>query len=411
MGVFSKFFKGVKNVFKKIGKGIKSAFKSIGKFVGKLGIVGQIGLGLFMPYLGGMLGKWAIGAMGSSNAIVSAAGNFVNAAINVGTRAGNVFKSVTEGVMNVVGETVGAVANNLGLRDPIFNLTGGKIDVAGKGFGSIFDKVGKGMTETLKSGKELFSTSTFTDTNPFGVKSQIKESIEDTTFDKISEEDMFDKDGKLKPLGEMVLAKTEETPNKLFFDLEGRPTSLLAKAKPLGEMVLDKPGESIFNYILPPPERISSDFIKPEGFSSLIESQMSIPEISETTKKYLDTGEFVKKVDIPTDEKSFFEMPDSSKFLDKVQDRTAKTVGTGIGQQLTGTTPEYKTEINYSAIPTIDLGTTSGIRMARNYGFDPRAFEQNIDFFNQNPYGSSAVLANVHSQYKEAFTPSANMIG
>ena len=49
--------------------------------------------------------------------------------------------------------------------------------------------------------------------------------------------------------------------------------------------------------------------------------------------------------------------------------------------------------------------------MARDYGFDPRAYEQNIDFFNQNPYGSSAFLANIHSQYKEAFTPSANMIG
>ena len=372
MGFFSKIFKGVKNVFKKIGKGIKSAFKSIGKFMGKLGIVGQIGLGLFMPYLGGMLGNWAIGAMGSSNFLVSAAGKFVNAAINLGTRAGNVFKSVTEGVMNVVGETVGAVANNLGLRDPILNLTGGRIDVQGKGFNSIFDKVSEGMTETLKSGRELFSTSTFTDANPFAVKNQLKESIEDTTFDKISEEDIFDKDGKVKPLGEMILTETKEAPDKLFFDLEGRPTSLLARDLP----------EQIKGLI---PEGMSSDVIKPEDFSSLMESRMSIPEVSETTK-------------------NLFEMPDSSKFFDKVQDETAKTVATGIGQQLTGTTPEYKTEINYSSVPTIDLGTTSGIRMAKNYGFDPRAFEQNINYFNENPIGGSAVQANLYRQYLNSFT-------
>ena len=97
-------------------------------------------------------------------------------------------------------------------------------------------------------------------------------------------------------------------------------------------------------------------------------------------------------------------MPDSSKFFDKVQDETAKTVATGIGQQLTGTTPEYKTEINYSSVPTIDLGTTSGIRMAKNYGFDPRAFEQNINYFNENPIGGSAVQANLYRQYLNSFT-------
>ena len=123
MGFFSKIFKGVKKVFKKIGKGIKSAFKKVGKFMGKLGIIGQIGLGLLLPGIGGMLGKWAVTAMGSSSAIVSAAGHFVNAAVQIGTKVGSVFKTVTQGVTNVIGETVGAALNKVGLDGVVLDVT------------------------------------------------------------------------------------------------------------------------------------------------------------------------------------------------------------------------------------------------------------------------------------------------
>ena len=50
MGFFSKIFKGIKKVFKKIGKAVKSVFKKVGKFMGKIGFVGQLALGLIMPY-------------------------------------------------------------------------------------------------------------------------------------------------------------------------------------------------------------------------------------------------------------------------------------------------------------------------------------------------------------------------
>ena len=113
MGFFSKIFKGVKKVFKKIGKGIKSAFKSVGKFMGKLGIIGQIGLGLLLPGLGSMLGNFAGTLMSSSSVIAQGAGQFINAAVNVGTKIGSTFKTITEGVTSVIGETVGAVANKI----------------------------------------------------------------------------------------------------------------------------------------------------------------------------------------------------------------------------------------------------------------------------------------------------------
>ena len=45
-----KAWKGVKKVVKKIGRGIKKVAKGFMKAIGKLGVVGQLGLMFFMPY-------------------------------------------------------------------------------------------------------------------------------------------------------------------------------------------------------------------------------------------------------------------------------------------------------------------------------------------------------------------------
>ncbi len=169
MGFLSKAFKGIKKVVKKIGKGIKSAFKSVGKFMGKLGIIGQIGLGLLMPGIGSMFGKFAGALIGTGGTVATAAGNFINAALNIGTKVGNVFSSITKGVTNVVGEVVGAAANQLGLANPIKNFTGALginkgngWDVAGKGFNSVMDTVSNAGTDLLSKGQDLFSMDTLT---------------------------------------------------------------------------------------------------------------------------------------------------------------------------------------------------------------------------------------------------------
>ena len=91
MGFFKKIFKGIKKVFKKIGKAVKSAFKKVGKFMGKIGIVGQLGLALIMPYALPALGGLATGMMGTQlggvlGAAVKGAGHFLNAAVKLGTR-------------------------------------------------------------------------------------------------------------------------------------------------------------------------------------------------------------------------------------------------------------------------------------------------------------------------------------
>ena len=56
MGFLSKVWKGLKKGVKKIGKGIKKVFGKVMKAVGKLGIVGQIGMALLMPHMLGAIG-------------------------------------------------------------------------------------------------------------------------------------------------------------------------------------------------------------------------------------------------------------------------------------------------------------------------------------------------------------------
>ena len=135
MGFLSKIGKGIKGAFKKIGKGIKSAFKSIGKFMDKIGIVGQIGLSLLLPGVGVALsGMWGsvVGGLqaysGVGASIVNGAGNFLAKATTIASNITKPFTTLTEGVKNVVGETLKAGANALGVDTALLK--------AGETFGS-----------------------------------------------------------------------------------------------------------------------------------------------------------------------------------------------------------------------------------------------------------------------------------
>ena len=50
MGFLSKGWKGLKKGVKKVARGIKKVVKKVGAAIGKLGIVGQIGMMFLMPY-------------------------------------------------------------------------------------------------------------------------------------------------------------------------------------------------------------------------------------------------------------------------------------------------------------------------------------------------------------------------
>jgi len=178
MGFFSKVFKGIGKVFRKIGRGLKKVAAKFGKFMGKIGIIGQIGLSLLLPGIGSIFGKMA-GAMiktsmgGLTGAIVKGAGQVLNAAVNVGTQVGSTFKSITEGVTKVLGEVATAGLDKLGLSDSTF----GKY-LAEKGFTG---DIGKGFTDAVSGVKasvgDLFSSNTLTATNKYAVQAMQEQTL------------------------------------------------------------------------------------------------------------------------------------------------------------------------------------------------------------------------------------------
>ena len=156
MGFFKKVFKGIKKVFKKIGKGIKSAVKGIGKFMNKIGIVGQIGLMFIMPGIGELLAQgfngaagWMAGYQGVGQSVINSAGKFM---LEASKRVGGLYKSITQGVKDVIGQTATNIASSLGV-DPT-SRTGELlkklgVDVVQPGtaeWGDVFQAAGDGLT-------------------------------------------------------------------------------------------------------------------------------------------------------------------------------------------------------------------------------------------------------------------------
>ena len=191
MGFFKKIFKGIKKVFKKIGKAIKKTFKKIGKFMGKIGIVGQLGLALIMPYalpaLGGFLGTAATSMMQTSvggflGTAIKGAGHFLNAAVKLGTRVGTAFKSVTSAVTKTIGNMVGATINSLpggkAFGGFMKDLTNGFIDITDMNFSNAWDATQKAWGQAGADLGNLFSKSTFDSSmNKFGIQANLKESF------------------------------------------------------------------------------------------------------------------------------------------------------------------------------------------------------------------------------------------
>tara|TARA_R110000824_G_scaffold50978_2_gene142539 strand:+ start:1356 stop:2582 length:1227 start_codon:yes stop_codon:yes gene_type:complete len=140
MGFFSKLWKGVKKVVKKIGKGIKKVVGKIGKFVGKLGIVGQIGMFFIMPHVGAWLMKGLGGAasfltgvagQGLGSTLARGLGHVLKGAHNFVTVAKNTFSTITEGIgqfaktalNKIPGVTIDGAATNFFGNDSAWSRT------------------------------------------------------------------------------------------------------------------------------------------------------------------------------------------------------------------------------------------------------------------------------------------------
>ena len=106
MGIFSKIWKGIKKTVKKIAKGIKKVFKKVGAAIGKLGIVGQIGMMLLMPYAMGALGSffgatgkiatWSSSLLTKGGFARSALAHTLNAVNTAGTFIGKIYTGITD---------------------------------------------------------------------------------------------------------------------------------------------------------------------------------------------------------------------------------------------------------------------------------------------------------------------------
>ena len=144
MGFLSKVWKGLKKGVKKIGKRIKKTFKSIMKGIGKLGIVGQIGMMFLMPYAMGAVGSlfgtagklatWSTKLLGpNANFFQKVLGKTLEAVNVGGTWIKNAYTSVSTAITNGM-DRVGNFFKGKG-----FTLSEGSTSVFSKDFSSSLD--------------------------------------------------------------------------------------------------------------------------------------------------------------------------------------------------------------------------------------------------------------------------------
>jgi hypothetical protein len=147
-----KIFSGVAKVFRKIGRGIKKVAKKVGSFVGRLGIVGQLGMFMLMPHIGswiwkGML-KMAPGVLGTGAAAATgtaAAGTTAQAGLTAASKftlknVGKLAASYSEG--NIAQRAVGLVLKGA--------------EMTGKAFTSITSQIDKGVNWVQDTGAKIF---------------------------------------------------------------------------------------------------------------------------------------------------------------------------------------------------------------------------------------------------------------
>ena len=166
MGFFSKVWKGVKKGFKTLFKPIKAVFKTFGKFMNKIGIVGQIammfipipGLGALMSSMGSALGGAATALGASGNIIAQGAGKLLSGALKVGTKIGQGFKTITEGVKTFVGNTGKYLANKI----PGVNIAGAPTSFFGPGSESVLGKTSASISKNMDTlfGRQVLPAST-----------------------------------------------------------------------------------------------------------------------------------------------------------------------------------------------------------------------------------------------------------
>lgn len=399
MGFLSKAFKSIKKVFKKVGKAIKSGLKSVGKFMDKIGIVGQIGLSLLLPGIGSVMsGMWGslVGGMqaysGLGSTIINGAGNFLNAATKVASRAGRAFTSITEGVKNVVGETLKLGAKKLGLGQVASNI-GTKFgsqyftDLGASISNASFDSIGQAFNVSKDKFLSSFSGDAFLPDSAYeaarnrammtpeqrefigGVQNfEVTPEVEAQRLREFEDvQNMYDTDSYTR--GVTVGADTP--------DLYGPGFDPARQGVTVGADTPDLYGPNA-------PQRIMEQDAFMEAREKALED---LPSVGEQPSLLSRAGDTV----VSEGRRIIADAPKMA--YEGVERGIQSSLVSGI-RQATGVeqVPEYETTYYGAYVPTLDLSADIGMRTA---AFTPVQFGmQNQDFINMYPFGASAQLYN-----------------
>ena len=166
MAWYKKVFSGIAKVFRKIGRGIKKVAKKIGGFIGKFGIVGQLGMFMLMPHIGswiwkgmlkmapGVLGAGATAASAATAGTASAAATAAAAGSTGATAAAGLTAASTATVANV-GQLASALSTgNIVQRAAGLIMKGAHL--TGKAYSGVTTMIDQGVNWVKDTGSKIF---------------------------------------------------------------------------------------------------------------------------------------------------------------------------------------------------------------------------------------------------------------
>lgn len=368
MGFFKKIFKGVKKVFKKVGKAIKGVFKKVGKFMGKIGIIGQIGLALVLPGIGQMLSAGLVGATGTGGlagalsglgTVGKAAAGFIKGAVNIASRTSNFFSSITDGVTKVLGETVGAAAKSLGVTPESFigkGLEKVGIEVGSASWEKVWGTTQTAFTDAVSKGANIFTGK---------LDAQAAEALATSATTQVQEG---------------LQAKLDPT--------IGRSPVSTAAYDTAAEQLRQETLETTFGEsLLSPTDALQEVTVTAQK----VPTTYTPPTF---TEKMVETGKEVFDLGVERAKEAATDIP-----------RQVVQAGATKAMQAVGLAdvPEYSYTQYSVNVPTIDMGSTTDI----GYGLTTPSLQTYYDtyganYINSNPYGQVAQLYDVYGAAMKA---------
>ena len=292
---------------------------------------------------------------GLGSTIINGAGNFLNAATQVASRAGRAFSSITEGVKNVVGETLKLGANKLGLGEVAtkmgFEKLGTSISEAS------FDKITGAFNTSKQNFFSSFTGDAFTPDSAFEAARKQAANITDVP---------------VTPQPTDIYEASLKTPDMPATEIETAtlPSQPVSVAPPqVGD----------------PSAVVNQQLATDADFLNIEASDFSTPsERSLLGKAYDETIERGRQL-----------ISDAPQLAGRaVEKGIESSVVTGV-RRLTGVeqAPEYETTYYGTYVPQLDFSNTA--IAAPSAEFNPVQFAAaNTQLMNMYPFGATAQLYN-----------------